>query len=563
MKKLSGLFKKHYILIVVLVLSLYITVNIINLFIFYKILNNNILTLSSFIKTFSNTFEKDVNKKLDYIVWLYEDIKTFIEKNDSFSASLLVNYIKHKHHDSNVDVALISNKGVIYDTTFKSELGLNLWELEDARKALIDVKNSGRFRIDFPVLDITHQFFHLYLLDYLPGKGMYLQLSYKLDLLNELKDNFGFLGQLDDIRYYLNVVYFFEQNDFKVYSLGNKKVDKNQLEKLEGLYKENKSELIEKGVYFFNFYKILNFNINKGTPYGIAYVLKITLLSNKNLLFFIIIINLLVLITYYLIYRYYYKKINKTIINPIRNLANFINKSSPVLDSDFEVKIDEIHKLKSAYISHLENIRLRDFVGELIKVQDKEREKIAREIHDTVLQELNYVLIQLKRKNENDLAEMVKSVNSQLRSIIADNFLSTIKMLGFEKLLLQMVDEYERKYSEFSFNVNIEKTTKKIEIDNFIASNIIRVVQEIINNAITHSRGDKIDIQVEYNGDLLKLIVSDNGKGFDAEKEFAKKGHFGLVTIRERIYLLKGLLNIVSNEKGTIYFIDIPIQNKK
>ena len=98
-----------------------------------------------------------------------------------------------------------------------------------------------------------------------------------------------------------------------------------------------------------------------------------------------------------------------------------------------------------------------------------------------------------------------------------------------------------------------------MKLDSKVAANIFRILQEIINNSLKHSEAGVIAIEIIQNLTDLKIIISDNGKGFDFENE--KESSFGLSNIQKRTRELAGTLNLeTSIGKGTKYTIITPLE---
>lgn len=109
---------------------------------------------------------------------------------------------------------------------------------------------------------------------------------------------------------------------------------------------------------------------------------------------------------------------------------------------------------------------------------------------------------------------------------------------------------------KFNYQFNIKKNVK---LDSKVAANIFRILQEIINNSLKHSCAGVIDIQIKQNLNDLKMIISDDGIGFEFDKE--KYSSFGLSNIQKRTDELSGTLNLeTSPGKGTKYTIVTPLK---
>ena len=97
------------------------------------------------------------------------------------------------------------------------------------------------------------------------------------------------------------------------------------------------------------------------------------------------------------------------------------------------------------------------------------------------------------------------------------------------------------------------------ELDDKLELNVFRIIQETMANVVKHSQASTASISLTKSGDLLNIIVEDNGVGFNKNK-IEDKESFGLQSIKQRVTYLKGEFTIDSTEgNGTTLIIDIPL----
>lgn len=238
---------------------------------------------------------------------------------------------------------------------------------------------------------------------------------------------------------------------------------------------------------------------------------------------------------------------------------------------------DEIGELTDSFTKMAEklNIQKKELKKEkrkrlslLIDGQEKERQRLSRELHDS----LGQLLIGLKLKYENLLNEyhIIKNDNEaeELGNLfnltidearrISNNLmpagLSEFGLTAAIRNLCATFSETSNIVIQFNSFGNAEKVNQKLQIY------IFRIVQEGITNIVKHANANKVTINVTFQVDKIKLEIIDNGKGFDITNSVHLNSH-GLSNIKDRVALFKGKLKIKSEKnKGTTINIEFPLK---
>ena len=159
----------------------------------------------------------------------------------------------------------------------------------------------------------------------------------------------------------------------------------------------------------------------------------------------------------------------------------------------------------------------------------------------------------------NTISNSIKETINEIRDTIFELRPMTFDDLGFRELLDSYIDkETEKKNIKVIFD-KYSLSTKEQSVLIFT----FRVIKECLGNAVKHSKCSEIHLVID-DSDNKKLIIdiTDNGTGFDIEeKNLEKNKHFGLIIIRERVKLMKGTIDMISDENGTKVHITIPINN--
>lgn len=208
---------------------------------------------------------------------------------------------------------------------------------------------------------------------------------------------------------------------------------------------------------------------------------------------------------------------------------------------------------------------LRRALHRAVDLQEDERKRLARELHDEVGQALTSILIRLKTLQEADFETMVqriedlRSLTSQtieeLRRIAIDLRPAALDALGIIPALRWYVQQCaERTGLDIFFKGpdQMERLSANQELS------LYRVAQEGITNAIRHGKPRKIEVTLDKDLDCIRLIIYDNGRGINPE--VLDQG-LGLIGIRERVDLLNGNFVIDTTPgEGTLLKVEIPIK---
>lgn len=191
-----------------------------------------------------------------------------------------------------------------------------------------------------------------------------------------------------------------------------------------------------------------------------------------------------------------------------------------------------------------------------LDIQQKERQRIARDLHDTSLQNLTHLIHKIELSSLYIDEDSIKAklelatVNKNLKQIIKEirNIIFDLRPMSFDDLgLKEYIDNLVDKLRVNS-NFEIESYVEKINCDNsLILITIFRIVEECLNNSLKHSSGNKVILALKNEKDNnCSIVIKDNGQSFEFDKIdcFDSSRHFGLCILKERVKLLSGKINI-------------------
>ena len=200
----------------------------------------------------------------------------------------------------------------------------------------------------------------------------------------------------------------------------------------------------------------------------------------------------------------------------------------------------------------------QQFSHQLIKTQEKERTRIAKELHDGLGQLVTLIKMKAQNKDQIEISGLAQNAIEEVRSISRDLYPVILSRLGLtnsiEKLLMDLDEETDMFVSVVIDDVN----TSFNEIESL---NFYRFIQESINNVLKHAKASTLIVNILKQSDGIKILIKDNGQGFDVG-EMSKQNSMGLKTMTERVCMLKGRFAIkIIKAKGTSILVQIPYYN--
>lgn len=226
-----------------------------------------------------------------------------------------------------------------------------------------------------------------------------------------------------------------------------------------------------------------------------------------------------------------------------------------------DILLKRIKKLEKIF--NRENHKLT-----VLRIQEEDRQRIARDLHDTSLQNLTCLVHKIELSSmyiETDPVQAkleLSVVNKYLRSTI-DEIRGTIfnlRPMTFDDL--GMKEALERLLLNINENGKYEINSRIDHVScetNLILVSIYRIIQEALNNIVKHAEARKIVFQIREENEKCVIDIKDDGKGFDQENDCTEK-HFGILMMRERVELLNGNIVICSKKnKGTKIHVEIPL----
>lgn len=268
-----------------------------------------------------------------------------------------------------------------------------------------------------------------------------------------------------------------------------------------------------------------------------------------------------------------------------KSIDDKANKLRNVI-SEMDMKILEINSVlkvanEDSNAANVDIQQLQDSSKDLnlvlLETVEAERQRIARDLHDTTVQSLTSLV------HKSELCSKLIDV---------DPIRCKLELMSMSKILRDVINESRRmiydlrpmSFDDIGFDVTVERSLDKFsaannircifnvegepfEIRSIVAITLLRVVQESCSNSVKHGHASCIYVTLEYLEDELALTIRDDGEGFDISSipECTRKDNsgFGLSMMRERVYLLSGKLVIESSKgNGCITKVNLPIKKE-
>lgn len=235
-----------------------------------------------------------------------------------------------------------------------------------------------------------------------------------------------------------------------------------------------------------------------------------------------------------------------------------------------ETQAENARLHQAALEMHQQHIRwLREQFSRIVKAQEDERQRVARELHDQAGQALTAIQFGLARlEKAGDLAQarqeaaalraLTIQTMDEIRNLAVDLRPSMLDDLGLLPALRQYLRDFGRRTGIMAELV-VSGTPRRLLPE--LETNLFRVVQEALTNTAKHAGATKVTVLLDW-GQTLTVRVEDDGRGFDLEQALrnTEKRSLGLFGMQERVALFGGRLSLQSQPgRGTVVEAEIPL----
>jgi two-component system sensor histidine kinase UhpB len=210
----------------------------------------------------------------------------------------------------------------------------------------------------------------------------------------------------------------------------------------------------------------------------------------------------------------------------------------------------------------------------LVNAQERERARIARELHDETGQKLTALAMGLAAVEGSltgepartsglvhNLRDVADQAITELRNIMADLRPAQLDDLGLVPALRWYVGQYGARHPELVVTLNAGRMPRRLPSQ--YETVLFRVAQEALTNVARHAQASQVSVRLSQEDNRVRLIVADDGVGFDVNTppKYERDSGLGLVGMRERVSLVGGKCTVESEPgHGTQITIELPVK---
>lgn len=201
----------------------------------------------------------------------------------------------------------------------------------------------------------------------------------------------------------------------------------------------------------------------------------------------------------------------------------------------------------------------------LLEGQEKERNRIAKDLHDGLGQTLNAIKMNMNlnvaNSRANELSKLIdEAIQESVR--ISDNLVpSKLRDFDLATCIRSLCSQVQQ---SSNLQISFESLGTPQPIDQNQKINFYRIAQEGLNNAVKHANANSITVQLNEETDGIQLTIEDDGQGInEARKQKSNSSRNGLANMRERAEIMGGKFIIESDEsRGTLIIVEAPVQTE-
>lgn len=280
---------------------------------------------------------------------------------------------------------------------------------------------------------------------------------------------------------------------------------------------------------------------------------------------------------------------NKEKIQELAEEQKEISRQLKIVDSELakiDRKVDEINSVIK--VSREDILPLLEDEDEeelspkfrlaLLETQENERQRIARDLHDSTVQNLTSLVHKSElcmklmdvdvircRLELSALSKTLRAIIDDTRKMIYDLRPMSFDDIGFDVTVERFLDKFRL---QTPLHITYEVEGEPFKLNSVVSLTLLRIIQEGCSNAIKHADAENLAVNMTYGEHELCLVIEDDGKGFDPgqapESPRQDNSGFGMSMMRERVYLLSGTIDVDSSiGNGCKISVTIPVNKEE
>jgi two-component system sensor histidine kinase UhpB len=235
-------------------------------------------------------------------------------------------------------------------------------------------------------------------------------------------------------------------------------------------------------------------------------------------------------------------------------IGQAVNQLAEAIEAEIEARL-------RAFEAERTLLESREFARRLEAHTEAERRAIARELHDEFAQSVTAIRTLARtihtRLNERDptsaraahlIADEAARLYEAMHGLIPRLAPPALDDLGLADALTELIDASRSRYGDMTLELHLEGMEQSQSLPTEPARAAYRVAQEALTNALRHSGGTRVQVHAEADPTSLRLTVDDDGQGLP--DDWARRGHYGLRGLRERVATLGGRLSVQRRPEG-------------
>ena len=246
-----------------------------------------------------------------------------------------------------------------------------------------------------------------------------------------------------------------------------------------------------------------------------------------------------------------------------KNVEEALRRSTEELEQRVQERTAELRRSAETLETLLED--RASLMRQLVRAEEEERQRIARELHDELGQPLTALQVGLGTLSTDApdelrrLMDIVAEIDGNVERLAFDLRPLALTEFGLEAAIAHLVEKFRR---ESDVEVDLQVDIEREQLEGAVETTLYRILQEALTNVWRHSGAASVSVIVDRRSDHLQMIVEDDGHGFDVEAILHRRDgrRFGLLGIRERLSLVGGTLDIESGPRsGTTLYVRVPL----